>query len=113
MVLIYTNTISPRLVYITGFLFRELLGIDCASTTNVDEYLLHPGVRLNYSNHTLCEGEIQIIPHALLFEQGTKAQDITFFSFNGDPAYFKTGGGDFPFDLFAAAFYLLSRCLGF
>jgi hypothetical protein len=44
----------------------------------------------------------------LLFETGIKEQPIDAFEVNGHKAFFKTGG-DLPFDIFAASFYLLSR----
>ena len=44
----------------------------------------------------------------LLFEKAYKEQTIECFEINDYKAFFKTEG-DFPFDIFAASFYLLSR----
>jgi hypothetical protein len=44
----------------------------------------------------------------LLFEKEIRGQNIECFEANGYRAFFKTEG-DFPFDIFAASFYLISR----
>jgi hypothetical protein len=43
-----------------------------------------------------------------LFETGVRRQTIECFEINFHKAFFETSG-DFPFDIFAASFYLLSR----
>lgn len=48
------------------------------------------------------------MPHGLLEETGVRQQDINTFDWNGTRAFFKTNG-EFPFDILAATFYLLSR----
>ena len=45
---------------------------------------------------------------SLLFENKITEQSIECFEVNGNKAFFKTEG-DFPFDIFAASFYLFSR----
>ena len=52
--------------------------------------------------------ECWIKPHSLLFERDIKQQAIECFEVNNQKIFFKTEG-DFPFDIFAASFYLLSR----
>ena len=52
--------------------------------------------------------EIWIKPHTLLFEKNIAEQKIDCFEINSNKSFFKTEG-DFPFDIFAASFYLLSR----
>lgn len=49
-----------------------------------------------------------IRPVDLLFEKGITPQPIHCFASNGRPAFFPCPG-NFPFDVFAASFYLLSR----
>lgn len=53
-----------------------------------------------------------IIPHGLLSETGLDFiinQSIKFENWDDIPAFFRTGTGNLPFDIFAATFYLLSR----
>jgi hypothetical protein len=47
--------------------------------------------------------------HPLLFEKTIREQLIECFPYQDHKAFFKTAPCDFPFDIFAAAFYLLSR----
>ena len=47
-------------------------------------------------------------PIGLLFETDIREQQINCFDISGRPAFFQTDG-DFPFDIFAAAFFLVSR----
>src|SRR5688572_25614953 len=109
MVLIFTNVTSPRLTYITAFIFGELFGTRPVLTTNVEEYLEYPLAKINYSPVPLLEGEIQLTPHPLIAESFIKPQELAFFTFHGQKAFFETGSGEFPFDIFSASFYLLSR----
>ena len=109
MVLIFTNVASPRLTYISGFIFGELLGTQGVLTSNVNEYLQCPYAKINYSPDALLQREIQVTPHPLLAEDSIKTQDVDDFDFQQHKAFFQTGTGDLPFDIFSASFYLLSR----
>lgn len=68
----------------------------------------HDGAKINYSDKKIVDGEVWVKPHSLLFEKNIQPQPIECFPFNNNKAFFKTEG-DYPFDLFAASFYLLSR----
>jgi len=114
MLTIYSEHTSPRLEYICNVLFREQLGIDFTITQNVSE--LKDNFILNYSSQQLTINAIQIIPHGLLFEKNIQEQEIDVFRFKSfikenkkEIAFFKNPLSDFPFDIFSAAFYLLSR----
>ncbi|MDO9374103.1 MAG: polysaccharide deacetylase family protein [Ferruginibacter sp.] len=109
MLLLYTNHISPRLVYITSFMLGDLLGMQIKLTTNVDDHLRHSGAKINYSDQQLHGDGLQVIPHGLLFEKTIQPQQVDCLFFKEQVAFFKTGGPDLFFDVFAAAFYLLSR----
>lgn len=106
--LIYTQTITPRLQYITDFSGKEIIGKSFELTTDKEYYLRSNAGKINYSAERLSAGELWLNPHSLLFENKISAQSIQCFDIGGQKAFFKTGG-DFPFDIFAAAFYLLSR----
>lgn len=108
-VLLYTKTSTCRLHYICHFIFKELLGADFAFTADAEEFENFDGVKINYSNTIICENELQILPVDLLFEQKITYQKIECFEINNHKAFFKTSITGFPFDIFAASFYLLSR----
>ncbi|MEO6960440.1 MAG: polysaccharide deacetylase family protein [Puia sp.] len=106
--LLYSENTSQRLSYIIGLLGNEIFCEPLRHTTDKKTFLAETGPRINYGSERLYPGEFSIHPHPLLFEQGIREQEINCFSFMDQPAFFATGG-DYPFDLFAASFYLLSR----
>ncbi len=108
MLLLFTNTITPRLQYIVDFFSEELFDEPIRITTNEESFKKYNGPRLNYSDQDFSEAEFFIKSTDLLFENNIRLQSIQCFELNFHKAFFATRG-DFPFDLFAASFYLLSR----
>ena len=104
VLLIYTQNITSRLQYIT----KTLLGDAIELTNNKEQFILHAGIKINYSAERIDPKELWIQPHNLLFEREIKEQQIDCFEWNGLKVFFKTNA-DLPFDIFAASFYLLSR----
>jgi len=105
--LLYCRHTSPRLRYITGFFSKELFAEPIRITTDKAAFIAATGPRINYSEDDI-PGVFTIAPVSLLFETGVMARDVRCFDYNGRKAFFATEG-DFPFDIFAAAFYLISR----
>ncbi|HMJ48255.1 MAG TPA: hypothetical protein VK498_13060 [Ferruginibacter sp.] len=108
MILIYSSTSSKRLQYICQFIFREQLGITYSITIDSEGFKNHDGPKINYSRDPICDDELCIKNESLLFEEDIKLQPIDCFTLNGKIAFFKSASG-YPFDIFAASFYLLSR----
>ncbi len=107
--IIYTHTITPRLQYIANFIGEETGGANFFQiTNNIETYKTVNRLKINYSNERILIGEFFLRPHSVLFENDVKSQPIECFSAGNYKAFFKTEG-DFPFDIFAASFYLLSR----
>ena len=102
--IVFSENTSPRLNYIIDTLFPATT----IRTNNREEFLQYPGKKLNYSNEKISSNEIFVKPYSLLFEKNISPQQVEVFKWNGIPAFFKTGG-DIPFDLLAASFYLVSR----
>lgn len=103
---LYTHHITPRLQYVVNFiqqLFTQPVQIVTAIHDVKDNEII-----INYSKEVLAVKCFTIHPHALLTESSIQAQAIDCFETNGMKAFFATGG-DIPFDIFAASFYLLSR----
>jgi len=109
MILIYSHISSPRLQYICAFLFKELMGIDFRITIDSEELKNYEGIRINYSRTTIAADEFLLQNNNLLFENNIQQQHTECFEINNTRAFFKADSGDFPFDIFAASFYLLSR----
>jgi hypothetical protein len=106
--LLYSHTISPRLQYITDFIGKEIFGKPLEITADKEIFIQSAAPKINYSKEKISETEYWIQPHSLVFEKGIKQQTVKCFDINGQKAFFKIEG-DFPFDIFAACFYLLSR----
>ena len=109
MLLIYTHKITPRLTYTFKQCCSRILGIPIAFTTKVEEFVAHKEMKLSYTTKQL-GGELHIKSTPLLFEQGIVVTDINVSQWDGVPCFFSTAeAGVLPYDIFAAAFYLLSR----
>ncbi len=108
MILIYAHTSTKRLQYICKFIFKEQLGIAYSLTIDAESFKKHEGFKINYSDVSF-DAAFNIRPHHLLFEKDVKEQEIKCFEVNGHKAFFKTSQGDFPFDIFATVFYLITR----
>ena len=108
MVLLYTHTLSPRLDYILGFFTTELFDEPVSITTDETVFRNAEAYRINYSYQAFTDNEFFIQAKDLLFQTGIEKQELTCIEVNYYKAFYQTSG-DFPFDIFAAAFYLLSR----
>lgn len=113
--IVYTNKITPRLQYITDFIGKEITGEAFQLTTDSFYFNDYSGPKINYSDTKINNvrkdsfgEELRINNCSLLFEDSIKEQNISCFELNGFKAFFNTEG-DYPFDIFAATFYLLSR----
>jgi hypothetical protein len=108
MLLLYTHTITPRLQYIVDFISKELFDGAITCTTDDRYFKMADVPRLNYSDNDFSEQEFYIKATSLLFETDIKPQSIECFEADYHTAFFQTTG-DFPFDLLAASFYLITR----
>ena len=110
MLLVYTEKTSPRLQYICRFIFEELLQTTFSLTLHEESFEAHPGPKINYSDKHF-HGAYHILPHSLLFETGINTQEISCTGIGEELIFFQTavGTADHSFDIFSAAFYLLSR----
>lgn len=107
--LIYTQIVSARVNYIFTTLLSACGLTNCYFTTDKVAFLSTQQPKLNYSHQSIAAEEFWLYPAALLSENDIKEQAITCFQFHETKAFFKTEKGDFPFDIFAASFYLISR----
>lgn len=109
MVLIYSHITSPRLQYICSFIFKELLGTGFSITIDTEEFKNHDGVKINYSDAVIDTPAFRMEGNSLLYDEIIIRQEIICFEYNGNKAFFRTHDSDFPFDIFSASFYLLTR----
>jgi len=106
---LFSSHITPRLLFIIEFFSKELFDNPAAIrvTDDLEFFSQTTGPRINYSEEPIPDC-FCIRPNGLLFGSAIKPVTISCFIYNGQKAFFPTDG-DLPFDIFAAAFYLLSR----
>lgn len=109
MLFIYCNTVTPRLKYTFDLILSDLLGIQYNFTTDQNIFLSYEGPKFNYSDHPIGD-ELFFYSVRLLFEKGIEDQNISVFEWKDTKVFFGTHHKYvFPFDPFAASFYLVSR----
>lgn len=108
--LIYARKNSPRLNYSLKVLFKDLLSLEYTLVNDFLFYQEADGPKIHYGENKW-EGDMVFL-HAmpLLFEEGINPNVPTCIWINEKPALFPAGEeSDWPFDLLAMLFYLLSR----
>lgn len=109
-ILIYSPLVSDRFRYITGILCNRVLGLDYEFTDNKDYFREYRHAKFSYASANPFPDAPFISAGPLLFETGINEPEIDIFSINGFKAFFRASDDSFfPFDIFSAAFYLLSR----
>jgi len=106
--LFYSAHTSPRLDYMLELVSNEIFNEQIIQTCDRSVFQSYTGGKLNYSAEKISENEFYLFPHQLLFETGVWEQQIIRFDIFDRPAFFQTDG-DFPFDIFAASFFLVGR----
>jgi hypothetical protein len=109
-ILIYSELITSRQEYIFSFFFNELFGINHKLTNDYEHFKQSTQHKFIYSRKEFSEKTIYLKAHPLLFESEIRKVSIDYFESSGYPAFFKSSNDSFfPFDIFAASFYLISR----
>ena len=109
MLLIFTPEITQRIQYTFEFVCNDLLNVPYKLTNQKSYYYRYEGPVLNYSPQPLDKG-VWIQSNGLLTQKGISNLDPKPGQWNKLPTLFKTGPEpDFPFDIFASTFYLISR----
>jgi hypothetical protein len=116
MILLYTHTKSPRLLYIVDVIFNQWLQTEYKITTDKNYFLNTDAVKIDYSDSDFdkqFEEQIIRVPKNthLLFENEIKKQNLHVGEFHGIKTLFhsQNNHADLPFDLFAAIFWLITR----
>lgn len=107
MLLFYLPAHSPRISYITEWMFTRTWRIPFHMTHDLSEFIASEANRINYSEQSI-PGVLNIIPSGLLADTSLKKWDVGFELQEGMPVLF-SNQGDLGFDIFSAAFYMLSR----
>ena len=81
-------------------------------TTSAEEFAQYKGPKINYSAIVICEDEIHIVPSRFLEETTHRGFTPEIKTIGATKVLFpavEAGEDVYPFDLFAAVFYMLSR----
>jgi hypothetical protein len=108
MILVYTPKITRRIEYIFKHIFINIIGLNVNFTTKVNEFVSFDGPKLSYSPKQL-SNEFYIKSNSILLEQGFSDIEIDIRNWDDSKCFFYNENGTIPFDIFAAAFYLISR----
>jgi hypothetical protein len=109
MLIVFAEKNSPRLSYIIQTLFDSVGLSEWRICFDQGEYISSTGdAFINYSLRRMRIDEMHIVPHSILFEDQVRNISISYNEWNNLKIFFESDG-DIPFDIFAAAFYLISR----
>ena len=110
--LILVPKITNRLYYIFELMLKDELGIDFKFTTDKGSYLSYEGAKLHYDKYPMSE-ESGLYQQAanILFEHDIADQDVKICNYKESKAIYPVFNDKslFPFDIFAASFYIISR----
>jgi len=109
-ILIFSPKITPRIRYIAEYIFHDYLQVDYGLTDSVKQFSATKTLKLVYADEPI-DGALFVWQHPLLLQETIEKQAISLLTYNDLPAFFGTDHPQalFPFDLFAASFYLMSR----
>lgn len=108
--LIYTEKNTPRIEYIFQLMIEDIAGFSFQMTSVKDEFERYKGPKMAYANEGFLD---TLIVQNSFFLEGTdrEVKDLRFVMYHSVSCPFAGEGiSDFPFDIFAAGFYLVSRC---
>lgn len=108
-ILIYVSELNNRIYFLFRHVFFRIMGIRPVFTNDKEAFINCTTPKLNYSVNRFAD-ELYIKPQGLLYEKGIKRIPIKIEHYKNLPVFFMTDEqSDFPFDIFSAIFYLLSR----
>lgn len=106
--LIFAETLPPRLIYAFQVLLDDVRD-SLRFTSDVSEYERESGAKLWYSISRPSQGGIHLQSGSLLFQLEYNRVRPELVMWNAVPGLFPVSGGDVPFDLPSAVFFLITR----
>ena len=108
-VLVYSPKTTSRVEYIFSTLLAAIGFRGVEFTNDTQLFAASTFLKVNYSTQPITEKEVWISPVDLLFEVGIKRQSVDCFNWLEHTCFYKVDHCSFPFDIFAASFYLITR----
>ncbi|MCT8338667.1 hypothetical protein MG296_01245 [Flavobacteriaceae bacterium TK19130] len=109
MLLVYCQKATPRITYVFKHVVTRILGVEVGFTSVIEELIAHNGPKMSYGKQPM--GNEMFVQSAGLLEQsGVESIEIIVSPWENTIGFFKVGEKSIlPYDIFSAAFYLLSR----
>lgn len=109
MIIIFTTQITERLQYVCDFIFNRHFQSDFRIVSNIADVPDENALVINYSFQQLPFSTLSVKPNSILFQSNIQPQETEVFVYEGRPAFFRIEDSDYPFDIFAAIFFLITR----
>ncbi len=108
--LIFSEKHPPRMTYIFNLILKDILGLSPVFTSDAEEFKASPLPKMSYGFQNI-DDEFFVAADNLLFERGISDVTVSVSKYKELPCFFTTyhKKSAFPFDIFAASFYLVSR----
>ena len=106
--LVYVPILTPRIKYIFNFIFTEVLQTQIGFTSVLAEFQVSDIPKISYANRPVGD-EIFFRNTDLLLEHKIARPTIKTTAFGDSIVPFAVADSTLPFDVFAAAFYFVSR----
>lgn len=108
--LILVPKTTNRLHYIFDLIIKDLLGISFKITTDNETFASYNGPKMHYGNNQFWNEPFQKAT-SLLFEHDITEKELKIIDYKDVKAFFPVYNDKsiFPFDIFAASFYLVTR----
>ncbi|NNM23080.1 MAG: hypothetical protein HKO54_05985 [Flavobacteriaceae bacterium] len=108
MLLIHTQT-TTRLDYVFKHICTRILGVKVEFTTVIESFIAHTGPKISYGKQPI-GNELFFQSFGLLEESGIEDLEIQVEKWEDGIGFFPVSDNSaLPYDIFSAAFYLLSR----
>jgi len=109
MLLIFTQSLTPRIDFIFKHICQRILGLEIGFTSVIEEFIGHQGPKLSYAKQPM-GNELFVQSYGLLEQVGVEDLEINVKPWDNTYGFFAVGEKSaVPFDIFSAAFFLLSR----
>ena len=110
--IIYCEKTSPRLLYVTQFIFEHVFKSRYILTNSISEFENSKLYKVNYSSTAIADS-FKISPHKLLFETSV-SENSPKASIKNELVYFFENesindNAHFGYDIFSSVFYFISR----
>lgn len=106
--LIYTTEVTARLQYTFNLMLTDLLSLNYEFTSDTAKFEAHQGPKFSYARKPL-GNELFFESARLLFESTLRHQPLSVVQQGNIQGFYPTAKAALPFDIFASAFFMVSR----